>query len=222
MGKKLVEIVEETLNEAVIPAMRTYPGGKMHAIKNVFATVGLKELDPAAGTATVIVSILSPAQDGAAVCEDEGLRACRLLKSIGGTCRQGEVSYDTHGDYLCVPIEAVFMGDETIAGWDYGAPASTFSVKVDDVVLEYAVSFDGEYSLTEAGGSNWTFKLEQLVPLSRQEDPMPQEPFSIAVTKEYSVETYSGCKITGWKRLFREDGLRHIWEGTATGVTVVN
>ena len=225
MGKKLVEIVEEALGKEVIPATRTYPGGKMQAIENVFATVGLKELDPAAGTATVLVSILSPAQDGAEICEDEGLRACRILKSIGGTCRQGEVSYDSRGDYLCVPIEAVFVGHETIVGWSPAKSAPTFTVKVENVVWEYAVSFDSEYTVDTTDPSAvkkyWTFRLEEIIPLNRQENAIPQEPFCISVVKEYSEDVYSGCRITGQKRMFREDGFHHIWEGAATTVTVV-
>lgn len=225
MSKTLVEIVVDTLNAEGISAVRAYPAGKMLAIDNLYAAVGLKELDSAAGTETVKVFMLVPAKDGASVCEDAGLRVCRLLRAIGGSCRQGEAIYDSRGDFLYVPIEAVFAGQETMVGWDEQQPAPTFSVKVENVVLENVVSFDAEYALVETelleADAQWTFRLEELTPLNRQEEEMPEEPFSIAVVKEYSAEVYSGCRITGRKRLFREDGLHHIWEGTADAVTVV-
>ena len=91
--------------------------------------------------------------------------------------------------------------------------------------MEDAVSFDSEYSLVETelleAEARWTFRLEEVIPLDRQESVIPEEPFSIAVVKEYSAEVYSGCRVTGRKRQFREDGLHHIWEGTATGMVVI-
>ena len=150
---------------------------------------------------------------------------CGLLRKIGGACRQKEVSYDPRSDCFCVPVEATFAGYEALDGWSELSPAPTFTVKVENVVLEDVVSFDAEYVVDTKDPENirkyWTFRLEACIPLSRQENPVPQEPFSVAVAKEYGEDVYSGCIITGRKRLFREDGLHQIWEGTATEMTFI-
>ena len=228
MNKSLVEIVVETLEAVGLHAQRAFPGGRTPAIDCLETTVGIKEVDRAAGTATVKVSVLTPANLGAALCEDEGLYICSLLRNIGGACRQGEAIYDARGDFFCVPVEATFTGYEALDGWSNPAPAPapTYTVKVENVVLEHVAAFDAECTVDtsdlSAGQKYWTFRLEEIIPLDRQESIIPAEPFSIAVAKEYGADVYSGCKITGRKRLFREDGLHHIWEGTADGMTAVS
>ncbi len=224
MNKTLVEIVVETLNAEGIPAQRAFSARKMPAIDCLETTVGLKELDVAAGIATVKVSVLMPARMGGPACEDAGLRIYRLLGNIGGSCRQGEVTYDSRGDFFCVPVEATFAGHEALDGWCNSAPVPTFTVKVENAVLEHAVSFDAEYTVDTTDPLTvkkyWTFRLKEITPLNRQEAVMSEEPFSITVVRDFSTEVYSGCRITGRKRQFREDGLHHIWEGTATGMTM--
>lgn len=224
MNKTLIEIVVDALLAAGLHCERAFPAGRMPAIDCLETTVGLKEMDREANTATVKVSVLSPAKLGAPSCEDAGLHICRLLRQIGGKCCQGEVAYDARGDFFYVPVEATFAGYEALDGWSEVTPAPVFTVKAENTVLEYAVSFDAEYSLVAIDKDNsawrWAFRLEEITPFSRQENDMPEEPFRIAVAKEFSTEVYSDCVITNRKRLFREDGLHQIWEGTATGMTM--
>ena len=226
MNKSLIEIVVDTLLAEGLHCERAFPASRMPAIDCLETTVGLKEVDRAASTATVKVTVLSPAKLGAPSCEDAGLYICGLLRQIGGKCRMGEVAYDARGDFFYAPVEADFAGYEALDGWSEVTPSPTYTVKVNNIVLEHVASFDVEYSINTtdplAVTKSWTFRLEEIIPLSRQESAIPEEPFSIAVAKEYGTDVYSGCRITGRKRLFREDGLHHIWEGTATGMTMVS
>lgn len=224
MGKSLIEIVIDLLKGMQIRADRAYPGQMMPAVETMVAAVGLKQLDQEHSTATVEVSVMTPARLGAGECEDKALWICRILKSIGGTCLLTKAEHIVGANLFRVSVEALFRGEETINGWQDIPAAPTFAVKLGNVPLNHAVSFTAHRAVDEAveeiGAAQWHFAVEEWFPLDAQEEEAPEEPFVITVSRVGSTERYNGCVLDVQKRILENGGLRQIREGVATSRTV--
>lgn len=200
----------------------------MPAIESIAAAVQLEQLDQAAGTATVLVSVLVPAALGAAASEDGAVQVCQILQGMGAVCLQGKSEYLNSAQMFCAAVSAVFSGEETVDGWEKpNEPAAppTFSVKLGTRQLSFAVSFTAERALDDTvsvlDSATWHFRLEEVFPLEAREEAAPTEPFDITVSRTGRTEVFSGCALTAQKRVLEADGQRQIREGVAAGRTVI-
>lgn len=224
MGKSIVEIVIDLLKGSQIRVDRAYPGQMMPAVETMVAAVGLKRLDQADSSATVEVSVMTPAHLGAGECEDKAVWICRLLKSIGGSCLQGKAEHIVGANLFRVSIESVFYGQETLNGWQDIPTAPTFAVKLGGMPLNYAISFTAHREVDETTenieNAAWHFKIEERFPLNAEEEASPEEPFAITVSRIGRTEVYNGCVLVAHKRILESDGQRQIREGVATSLVV--
>ena len=220
----------DALQEAGIRVGRAYPGERMPSIQSVAAAVQLEQIDQAAATATVLVSVLVPAAMGAAKSEDGAVQVCNILRSAGAACLLHKTEHIGSAGLFCTEVSAVFSGQETENGWettpepDPEPEPLTFSVKLGSTVLSYPVSFTAERAVDETvtslSDAQWHFELEELFPLDAKEESSPAEPCAITVSRDGRTEVYSGCIVTAQKRILEADGQRQIRKGTATGRTV--
>lgn len=117
MGKTLVETVEKLLRDAGFSVQRAYPGTVMQDVTDLELTVQWAQLDQKAKTATVQVMVFSPAEKGAAVCQDGAVTVCLCLQSGGGSCVMKKTAYDPDMHLLGTEVLASFTGEQTANGW---------------------------------------------------------------------------------------------------------
>lgn len=224
MGKLILENVMDALRKKGIRVQRAYPGDRMPAIESMVAAVQLEQIDQAAATATVLVSVLAPAAMGAAESEDGAVLVSRILQTAGAMCRIHKTEHMSSANLFCTRVSAVFSGQETENGWQAAPKPLTFSVMLGSTVLNCPVSFTAERAVDETAAAlanaQWRFELEELFPLNVRENSTPASPYTITVRRDGRTEVYSGCVVTYQKRILGNDGQRQIRRGTATGRTV--
>ena len=117
MGKTLVETFVELLCDVGFSAQRAYPGTVMQDVTDLELTVQWAQLDQKAKTATVQVMVFSPAEKGAAVCQDGAVAVCLCLQSGGGNCVMKKTVYDPDMHLFGTEVLASFTGEQTAEGW---------------------------------------------------------------------------------------------------------
>ena len=117
MGKTLVETVVELLCDVGFSAQRAYPGTVMQDVTDLELTVQWAQLAQQATTATVQVMVFSPAEKGAAVCQDGAVAVCLCLQSGGGNCVMKKTVYDPDMHLFGTEVLASFTGEQTAEGW---------------------------------------------------------------------------------------------------------
>ncbi len=227
MGRSIVGIVVDALQEAGFSAFRAMPPGEMGELTGQCATVLLHRLEPEQKQAEVKVTVLSPAHLGASVCEDGALQILWVLQGAGGSCRQEAVAYSSQMDVFCANVFVTFSGEETENGWVQlvPEPEPEFSVFVGEATDSAAILFTArravDDTVTVLDGAVWHYRLEERFALDEEEPQWPQEPFSITVTREGRTERYDGCVVTSQRRSLDATGQAQVREGMAQTMTVL-
>ncbi len=215
--------VVRILDDAQIRTERAYSGTNWVEITDVVAAVQLQAMDDT--SASVLVNVMSPAEFGAATCENAAIRIRQILQEEGASCKVGEIAYFANVETFCSPITAKFTGVEKDDIWVSVNNSQTyaFSVTMGGVRRNYAVSFTArratDTSVTDIASAVWEFTLEELFPLDTTEEAAPSGTFTIITARPGRTETYTSCVLTEQKRILTEEGLRHIRSGTAGGMT---
>jgi hypothetical protein len=215
------ETVLSRLREAGFQADMAFPGGKCPEISGPVAAVHLEKVDRADMTATVEVSIHTPAALGGARCEAEALRAMEVLHQAGGTCVQNGCVFNGLTKTYSVSIRAAFSG----VG---GTENADFRVYIGDGEQIYALKFHSE-QITDTetvpqigedapagirqGSPRWEFTLEELIPPGIPEPAGTSGSFQLRLERGNGKETYRGCLWTNIRREFTGRGLRRIRSG---------
>ena len=216
MGDVILDLVVELLNEKGVMAEAAQPAGDMVAAQTTVAAVGLECVDQTEESATILVEMVSPADQGAKICQKRALKVYDILRSAGAICRQDKCTFLSKANMFCTPITAVFYGTETAEGWQ---PYVGYAATVAGVPLEKVTAFSATQRLVEKENApaekKWEFTLEEFLPAETQEPADPAEPFVLTVARGAWSDTYTGCKITSWERVTEKNGIRQIRRGTA-------
>lgn len=221
----VADVIRSWLQANEIRAIRAYPGEKLPAISSPMAAVELYELNPKEETATVLVSVVSPANLGAAKAEDTALEILLLLKSFGCECKQERVKYLSAPEWFCVEIYATAFGTQG-QSWE-SAPTyaiSGFYVEINGKMVDCAKSFeahreaeDSEFGFADAP---WRFRLEEFFAPGNAEPEVPISGFTVVVRRQGRKETYTDCALSGQSRILTAEGQVQILEGIASQLTV--
>ena len=221
----VADVIRSWLQVNEVSAIRAYPGSMSPSISSPMATVELYELNPKEETATVLVSVVSPANLGAAKAEDAALEVGLLLQSFGCECKQERVKYLSAPELFCVEIYAKAFGVQG-QSWESGADQAlyAFHVEMDGAMVESVKSFEAyrDAADTEFGFVNapWHFRLEQIVSPGKKEPEAPVSAFTMVVRKQGRTETYADCTLSKQSRKLTAEGQIQILEGTASTLTV--
>ena len=217
MGDIILDMVVELLNQQGIMAEAAQPAGNMVAAQTTVAAVGLECVDQAAETATILVEMVSPANQGAKICQKRALKVYDILQEAGAVCRQDKCTFLSKANMFCTPITAVFYGTATAEGWQ---PRQEYTASVAGVSLPKVTAFSAQQRLTgeeatSLAGMAWEFTLEEFLPVDVSESEDPEEPFTLTVTTGGKSETYTGCRLTARERVTERNGIRQVRRGTA-------
>ena len=229
MGISILELVLRRLRQANFTADVAYPGQKFPKVTDTVAAVHIEKVDRSAMEVTVEVNIICPASMGGTACETEALRATEALRLMGAVCVQNGCSYDGISQVYVVPVLAAFTGVAETGSYTQGPG---FSVYIDgqllmDIVgisVEENTGVQAEHAIgqgTAAGasvaGSNWSIRVEELIPAGYEEPEDPEAEFNLEITTALKREIYTRCRWTNIRRTFTKEGLRRIREGFALG-----
>lgn len=208
MGKLNLGDVVQALADAGIPTERAFPARKLAMITEPVAAVSLKQAQMRGQTLTVQVRILSPAELGAATCEETALAAGETLTELGGDCTVEECRFDGRTGMFSVDITAQFLTEIP-------------KVKLNGTLLQYVEAFtcwrtvDEDAGVTELDQAKWYFRLEEFFPAGVDEEEEPEEPFELMHISAIGSETYCSCKWTYQRRVWGSTGIRQIRLGAA-------
>lgn len=218
MATLIVETVMDALNDAGITAQRAYPGSAMSRISEVQAAVNLEKLEYTARSATVLVTVMAPADLGGSACEEQAIKVGGILEGLGGVCTQEECRFNGYADAYYIRVLGVFYGSDVMSGW---TAASDFTVTLGTTKAANAVAFKAEQAVDEVTGtplstSVWTFRLEENFGRGEGPLPPPTEPFSVTVVRSGSTEIYNECTWISVQLENTDTGLRQVRTGVAT------
>ena len=217
MAMVIVDSVLEALTEAGLSAQKAYPGSAMPNITQASLAVNLEKLDYTARSATVLVTVMVPVDQGGGACETAAVRAGTVLESMGGVVVQEECRFNAYADAYYVRVLGTFYGTSVMDTW---SAASEFSVELNETTLPNAVSFRAEQAVDEVTGTPlstavWTFRLEEKFGWGEGPLPAPTGSFSVTVLRSSGMEIYDECVWTSVQLEDTATGLRQVRTGVA-------
>ena len=217
MTMVVIDAVMEALTEAGLAAQKAYPGAAMPNITQPRLAVSLEKLDYTARSATVLVTVMVPVEQGGAACEITAVQTGTVLERMGGVVVQEECRFNAYADAYYVRVLGTFYGTTVMDTW---SAASEFTVEINETVLPHAVSFRAEQAVDEVTGTPlstavWTFRLEEKFGWGEGPLPAPTESFSVTVLRSSGMEIYDECVWTSVQLEDTATGLRQIRTGVA-------
>ena len=227
MGRPDVTEVIRSLQEMGYRTARAFPGVKMPHIQKPAVAVALHE--ERSQSQTLAVTVLYPEIMGGGACEDEACRVAQILREMGYICIQEHCQYDGKSDRFSVRI---------LAEWEEPKSEDVpFSISSNGSPMKYVEAFSSEQKASvlpvramgqrEPAGyavmpQQWTFTLEELIPVDAEEPEELTEPFSFIVRRSGIGECYDGCYWTSLIRRDTERGLVRIRTGMSSERSIVN
>ena len=213
----IVDSVIDALTEAGLAARKAYPGSAMPNITEPQFAVNLEQLDYNARSATVLVTVMVPVDQGGGICETAAVRAGTVLEAMGGVVVQEECRFNAYADAYYIRVLGTFYGTSVMDTW---SAASEFTVEINETVLPNAVSFRAEQAVDQVTGTPlstavWTFRLEEKFGWGEGPLPAPQGSFSVTVLRSSGMEIYEECVWTSVQMEDTATGLRQVRTGVA-------
>ncbi len=217
MTLDIITRVIDGLNQAGLPAQAAFPGGPMSAVTEARAAVSLEKLEHTARSATVLVTVLSPAAIGGSACETAALTAGQVMEGLGGICQQEACRFQGYADAYYVRVLGTFHAGQVSNDW---ASTSGFSVKIGDVALPNAVAFKAQQAVDDVTGTPlstavWSFRIQEEYGRGQVPPPLPDGTFTITVTRSGGREVYRDCVWTSGALEDTPTGLRWVRTGVA-------
>lgn len=217
MAESIVATVIRGLTAAGIRAGAAWPGQTMPHLTAPAAAVSLFQVNQQERVTEVLVTVLCPAALGGEACEAEGLRITEVLSTLGASCVQEGCQYDSRTELFTAPVYAAFTGSTLDAAW---TPGGDLAVSLGSAALTSVIGFTAQQETEDptaapVSSCSWTFKIEEFFSPGYAEQNVPEEPFSITVSRTGRVETFKNCRLKNIKREDTPTGLRQIREGTA-------
>ncbi len=200
----------EALQQAGIPAGRSYPPQIQPALTRPVATVGLHR---ATDTQTVLqITVFSSPEQGGQLCESAAVQASAALQALGAQCTVDACNYDRQQGLLSVQI---------LAGWRQGPrrevkAAGVAICCVTEVTAAYEARLNPIEALEEGvvdmrwEVSAWDVTVEQLLPPETPPEEMGVGTFLLEISGPAGVERYPDCR---WVKILRQDtpqGIRQV------------
>lgn len=110
MVMSAMRTVMQTLRAEGFPVRHAYPGSRMCEIDRTVAAVEMEELDQQAGTTTIRINVMTPAELGTEDCEADALDMCYVLHVAGAVCRMQRCRFLRDANLFQIVISAVFQG----------------------------------------------------------------------------------------------------------------
>ena len=209
MGDVILEWVVQLLQDNGIWAEAAQPAGNMVAVENTLSAVSLEQVDQAKETATIVVEVVSPAKQGAKICQIRALKVYDVLRNAGAVCRQDKCSFVSKADIFCVPVTAVFRGIVTQDDW---RPHPGYTVRINGEELPRITGFSAVQEtrtvIDTLPDAEWEFTLEELIPAGSTVAASLEGPFRLDLTSETVSETFTQCRWTSVRREYNHQGLR--------------
>ena len=206
MGRLTLNDVVQRLEEAGMAVERGFPAGKLMTITEPVCAVNLLKADLRAQTLTAQITVLSPAELGAAVCEDAALGAARLLSDQSYDCTLEACELNGRTGLFEMKMTARFSTD-------------LYRITLGTLELHYAVSFtywrELKTGVTDLEEVPWSFRLEEFFPTEAPEGDDPEVPFNLLHVTSKGLSTFFNCNWTSWKRSWSPAGIQQIREGTS-------
>ncbi len=229
MGTRLIDAVYAQLNSAGIRTGRGYPSGKLPELESPAVAVQVAQLDQEKETEVMLLSVFVPVSFGAYAAQELACEVADVMRTAGGVCKQDKVQYRKDSHLFCAEVQATFRGQETKDGW-VAAPrsedAGAFILSVDQVALPNVVSFefyrDVSNDTSQIENAPWHFKLVENYALMEKEPDVPENPFTIRVSRQKREDTFVNCVLTGQQRKITSEGVVHIREGKAESYRFLN
>ncbi len=211
MGKLILSDAVQALRDGGIPADRAMPAGKMPAISETVAAVQLQSMDVRNQVVTVLVTVLTPVDLGAAACEEKALDAGLILGDLGGKCQVGECRFDS--------VMGLFVTEITGEFNSYMP-----KITINGTALNHVLAFTAWRTLDEENTSwslaKWSFRLEEFFPMGESQDANPAGTFTLVHTSENGTESYIDSTWTYQRRVWTASGVRQLRLGTANEMDV--
>lgn len=224
MEYELLEAVTGLLSDAGLPAAEEYPGGKQAELYSPAASVGLRELDAAAGELRYTVRVLSPRLLGGWCCQVWAARAEAALVGAGMACAAEEMEYLSGCDCFCVKLTAAQPVVRTAAGWTAGTRQRVFCAGAEQRGVESLlavrdqgrrlVGAHGQSSPVAVSPGTGGWELELVQQVQEAQTPVP-EPFLLTVQEGTHRTHYSGCCWSEERYEHTQRGIRLIRRGYA-------
>lgn len=215
MEHPLVMHIRAELNKGGIPAEGAFPGGRMPMLTEPSAAVQLGTVGTGSRTASVLVTVMSPASMGGGTCDLGAMQVVEILRGLGGACKKGLCRFDERADCFCTEVQAEFHG---LAGWRSWTPGRGFRLTLDGAELPHAVSFGILRSVGSEGlplgVTAWEFTLEECFPPGAETAAEVTEPFTLVLTRGLERETYTDCTWLSIRRTEEPDGMHQIRTGS--------
>lgn len=206
MGKLILDKATTALRDAGFPVERGLPAEAIPAITEPVCAVNLKQANLREQTATVLVTVLSPMELGAVVCEEAALDAAQILSELGGKCTVDACTSLGKVDMFCAEITGRFF-------------TSIPKVVLNEQLLQSVTAFTCwrtvDEEITDLNHAPWCFRLEEFFPLGVEEEPEPEESFLLLHISEQGSKTFTNCTWTYQRRVWSADGTRQIRLGQA-------
>lgn len=217
MTMVIVDGVIEALTEAGLAAQKAYPGTAMPNISQPQFAVNLEKVDYTARSATVLVTVMVPVEQGGAACEVAAVQAGTALEAMGGVVVQEECRFNAYADAYYIRVLGTFYGTSVMDSW---SAASEFTVEINETKLPNAVSFKAEQAVDDVTGTPlstavWSFRLEEKFRWGEGPLPAPEGNFSLTVLRSSGMEIYDECTWTSVQLEDTATGLRQVRTGVA-------
>lgn len=206
MGKLILEQAVQALQAGGIPAARAMPAARMPEITATVAAVSLQGMDLRSKKMTVLVTVLTPAHLGSAVCEEAALTAGELLSDIGGKCSADACRFDGRTGLFAVEVTAQFNSEVP-------------KITINDVELKHVLAFTSWRTLDEEvsdwDNAKWNFRLEEYFPMGDDVEADPAGTFVLNHICQSGSESYIDSTWTYQRKVWDASGVRQIRLGVA-------
>jgi hypothetical protein len=198
--------VIQTLRNGGFAVERGFPAAKAVTISEPVCAVNLLKADMRGQTQTVLITVLSPMELGAAVCEDAALSAGRMLNDRQFSCDIGNCNLNGRTGLYEIRL--------TVA---YSTDLKRFMI--NEVQLGHVVAFDYSQKwlpgMEDVSEAPWEFRLEEFIPHNADEEEQPEGTFTLLHNHTLGLMTFTECTWTLVKRTWTPEGIRQIREGKA-------
>ena len=214
----IMESVAIVLRNAGYRTGESSPGRIMPEITEPVLAVSLEQVDTDKQMIRISVTVVSPLELGARVCEDNALQVCRLLTSTGADCRLEPCKLNPKTEVFWAPVIATYQGNILDEEWSAG---NLCQIKFGSgyylhTILSYSAWQDRNAPEDDPMLANrpWKFRVEERINAIKEED-IPAGAFYMTIFYEGGKEFLRGCTLNGRKRIIQDGSLIQIWEGEA-------
>lgn len=223
MGLEWLSAVVQLLTNAGFRTEPGYPAGRAMCLSGTVAAVNLTGLDGGEGTAKLTVTILTPRQEGLALCQAKAAEALEILMADGGQWSFSGWQYDDGIDCYSIAVDGI---QDPAQEPELGG----YQVLIGEEIQEYVTDFLAQQKMDRRlirphgqaepchvtpGMDGWEIRLTQMIPPEAAEPLQPEEPFTLEVRRGGHTQVYVKCYWSDYSAQQKKDGTEVIRSGFA-------